>query len=118
MYTFKQISTTYSLFDKFYMVSGEDFSSAEALLEAVFSLDQSRTSENEPDVAMQELRDEDLSSATALSGGSENPDSLRLAEENRVLKEQRQCKICMDEEVCVAFIPCGHLVCCLLVHPP
>ena len=41
-----------------------------------------------------------------------------LIEENRQLKEQRTCKICMDEEVCVVFVPCGHLVCCATCAPP
>jgi len=36
-----------------------------------------------------------------------------LEEEIRKLKEARQCKICMDNEVAVVFLPCGHLVSCL-----
>jgi hypothetical protein len=97
--------------------NGEDFSSAEALLEAIFNLEQSGGGKNVADTGMKELKDRDLSSPNSLSGSSDNPDSLRLAEENRQLKEQRQCKICMDEEVCVAFIPCGHLVCCSTCAP-
>jgi hypothetical protein len=39
--------------------------------------------------------------------------SLANAEaENRLLKEQRMCKICMDSEVSIVFLPCGHLVSC------
>lgn len=36
-----------------------------------------------------------------------------LLEQNRQLKEQRVCKICLDKEACIVFIPCGHLVSCL-----
>lgn len=39
--------------------------------------------------------------------------SSTLEEENRRLKEARLCKICMDEEVGVVFVPCGHLVTCV-----
>ncbi|XP_077525638.1 death-associated inhibitor of apoptosis 2-like [Haemaphysalis longicornis] len=35
-----------------------------------------------------------------------------LAEENLRLKEQRLCKVCLDAEVGVLFLPCGHLVAC------
>lgn len=42
---------------------------------------------------------------------------LTLEEENRVLKEQRLCKICMDEEVGVAFLPCEHLISCVQCAP-
>lgn len=38
---------------------------------------------------------------------------VTLEEENRRLREARLCKICMDSEVCVVFLPCGHLVTCV-----
>ncbi|KAK2587173.1 hypothetical protein KPH14_002922, partial [Odynerus spinipes] len=38
--------------------------------------------------------------------------SASLEEENRRLKEARLCKICMDREVAVVFLPCGHLATC------
>lgn len=28
------------------------------------------------------------------------------------LQREKQCKICMDRDICMVFIPCGHLVCC------
>jgi hypothetical protein len=42
---------------------------------------------------------------------------LSLEEEVRRLKEARLCKICMDEEVGVVFLPCGHLVTCVNCAP-
>ncbi|XP_064634420.1 uncharacterized protein LOC135492142 [Lineus longissimus] len=39
-------------------------------------------------------------------------DEKSLVEENRQLKEQTTCKICMDNEVSMVFVPCGHLVAC------
>ncbi|KAK0063302.1 baculoviral IAP repeat-containing protein 3 [Biomphalaria pfeifferi] len=40
-------------------------------------------------------------------------DHLRdLKERNNQLRQQTVCKICMDQEVAVVFLPCGHLVSC------
>lgn len=44
----------------------------------------------------------------------ESTSSLTLEEENRILKDARLCKVCMDEEVGVVFLPCGHLGECLM----
>lgn len=44
--------------------------------------------------------------------GKEKP-TLSLEEENRLLKDARLCKVCMDEDVAVVFLPCGHLGTCL-----
>ncbi|CAH2017740.1 unnamed protein product [Acanthoscelides obtectus] len=43
--------------------------------------------------------------------------TLTLEEENRLLKEARLCKICMDAEVGIVFLPCGHLVTCVNCAP-
>ncbi|KAJ8321193.1 hypothetical protein KUTeg_001257 [Tegillarca granosa] len=40
-----------------------------------------------------------------------------LIEENRQLKEQTLCKICLDESVSMVFLPCGHLCCCSQCAP-
>jgi hypothetical protein len=39
--------------------------------------------------------------------------SRQLEEEVRRLKEAKQCKICMDNEADVVFLPCGHLISCV-----
>ena len=31
----------------------------------------------------------------------------------RALEKEKECKICMDKEVGVVFIPCGHIACCV-----
>ncbi|XP_045198939.2 baculoviral IAP repeat-containing protein 7-A-like [Mercenaria mercenaria] len=36
-----------------------------------------------------------------------------LKEENQHLKEQMMCKICMDKDANIVFLPCGHLVSCV-----
>ncbi|XP_014425935.1 baculoviral IAP repeat-containing protein 2 [Pelodiscus sinensis] len=37
---------------------------------------------------------------------------LPIEEQLRRLQEERTCKVCMDKEVSIVFIPCGHLVVC------
>ena len=39
-------------------------------------------------------------------------DVSELMAENSRLREQKTCKVCMDAEVGVVFLPCGHLVVC------
>ncbi|XP_059153661.1 putative inhibitor of apoptosis [Physella acuta] len=44
---------------------------------------------------------------------AENKEHLRIIKEkNLQLRHQTTCKICMDREVNVVFLPCGHLVSC------
>ncbi|NP_076477.3 baculoviral IAP repeat-containing protein 3 isoform X1 [Rattus norvegicus] len=38
--------------------------------------------------------------------------ALPMEEQLRKLQEERTCKVCMDREVSLVFIPCGHLVVC------
>ncbi|XP_053684088.1 baculoviral IAP repeat-containing protein 7-A [Sabethes cyaneus] len=47
----------------------------------------------------------------------ENDKTFRLEEENKRLKDARECKICMADEVGVVFCPCGHLVSCVQCAP-
>ncbi|XP_060688093.1 E3 ubiquitin-protein ligase XIAP-like isoform X1 [Hemiscyllium ocellatum] len=35
-----------------------------------------------------------------------------VEEQLRKLKEEKCCKICWDRDVCIAFVPCGHIVTC------
>ncbi|XP_039936015.1 baculoviral IAP repeat-containing protein 7 isoform X2 [Hirundo rustica] len=37
---------------------------------------------------------------------------LSTEEQLRRLQEERTCKVCMDKDVSVVFVPCGHLVAC------
>ncbi|CAC5379793.1 BIRC7_8 [Mytilus coruscus] len=40
-----------------------------------------------------------------------------LEEENRNLKDQQTCKICLDEPVSIVFLPCGHMTACANCAP-
>ncbi|XP_011876980.1 PREDICTED: E3 ubiquitin-protein ligase XIAP-like [Vollenhovia emeryi] len=48
---------------------------------------------------------------------NESDDLISLREENRKLKEARLCKVCMDHELAVVFLPCGHLGTCNYCAP-
>ena len=71
------------------------------------------------DESAQNLR----SSTSEASGGpGSNPaaaiaSSMELEQENQRLKEARTCKICMDNEIGVVFLPCGHFICCVKCAP-
>ncbi|XP_036048711.1 baculoviral IAP repeat-containing protein 2 [Onychomys torridus] len=43
---------------------------------------------------------------------TEDVSGLSLEDQLRRLQEERTCKVCMDREVSIVFIPCGHLVVC------
>lgn len=47
----------------------------------------------------------------------ENKMDKRLQEENRLLKEQKTCKICLDDDLSIVFLPCGHFVSCATCAP-
>jgi len=44
-------------------------------------------------------------------------DAKFLEEEYMKFRKQRMCKICMDEEVSIVLLPCGHLVSCARCAP-
>ncbi|XP_052097148.1 baculoviral IAP repeat-containing protein 7-like isoform X9 [Mytilus californianus] len=44
-------------------------------------------------------------------------DTENLTEENRQLRDQRLCKVCLDLEASIDFLPCGHIVCCIDCAP-
>ena len=46
------------------------------------------------------------------SGGNFDVDSIR-ENENRQMKDAPICKICMDNEVDLVLLPCGHLISCV-----
>lgn len=57
------------------------------------------------------------STSSSSTSSSSNKTVVSLEEENRLLKEARLCKICMDNEVGIVFLPCGHLTVCVNCAP-
>ncbi|KAL4233263.1 hypothetical protein ACF0H5_007947 [Mactra antiquata] len=46
------------------------------------------------------------------SSASSTNDVEKVMLENEKLKDMKLCKICMDNELCMTFLPCGHLATC------
>lgn len=114
--------------------TGEGYQNPDALVEAAFGLlDQDddlsdieceipNRPENTLSTMINELSNSnntssrsDLTSANEKEVEKNKPVSLE--EENRLLKEARLCKICMDGEVGIVFLPCGHLATCVNCAP-
>ncbi|KAM4031695.1 baculoviral IAP repeat-containing protein 7 [Anomaloglossus baeobatrachus] len=56
--------------------------------------------------------------ASAQPQPPKEPDnSLSTEEQLRRLKEERICKVCLDKDVSMLFVPCGHLVVCMDCAP-
>ncbi|XP_076466346.1 E3 ubiquitin-protein ligase XIAP-like [Babylonia areolata] len=53
----------------------------------------------------------------SLSAASVQDEVDNLQTENSELRQRGQCKICLDREVSVIFLPCGHLVTCTACAP-
>ena len=51
------------------------------------------------------------------SGKSQLLEQKKLQEENKHLKEQSLCIKCKKNDVCIVFLPCGHLVTCETCAP-
>ncbi|RZC18428.1 inhibitor of apoptosis 2 [Asbolus verrucosus] len=73
-----------------------------------------RSSSND---AKKEQPSVDNNAVTEEQDSSKLSKALSLEEENRILKEARLCKICMDAEVGIVFLPCGHLTTCVNCAP-
>ncbi|XP_054453676.1 E3 ubiquitin-protein ligase XIAP [Anoplopoma fimbria] len=54
---------------------------------------------------------EDLNNTQSEAANSLEQDKDPM-EKLRELQREKQCKICMDRDICIVFIPCGHLVTC------
>ncbi|XP_038631262.1 E3 ubiquitin-protein ligase XIAP-like [Scyliorhinus canicula] len=57
----------------------------------------------------------DLLSAERQTQDQEHKDvkeDVNLEEQLKKLKEEKCCKVCWDRDVCIAFVPCGHIATC------
>lgn len=105
-------------------LTGHGYSQPDALVEAALNV------QLEEDDGFENIRTRDavtaainqvVRAASAQTLPPSDPDNssspLSLEEENRRLREARQCKICMDAEVGIVFLPCGHLATCVTCAP-
>lgn len=112
--------------------TGCNYSSADALIEATLNLQLEDADVPDADIQIQQevasilnrvveksLPPHQLNAEKTIASVSqeEHLPKLSLEEENRQLKEARLCKICMDNEIGVVFLPCGHLTTCVNCAP-
>nr|XP_034334661.1 uncharacterized protein LOC105323696 isoform X5 [Crassostrea gigas] len=95
------------------LTSGDNFQNAEELMHAVLTLESNSGSSHVP-WSISTLR---VPLDASPGNASFRTQAAKLAEENRLLREQRTCKICLDAEVGVVFLPCGHICCCRTCAP-
>lgn len=100
--------------------TGDDFPNAEALLSAIFALnDPQPTAPPHAGHSITHAASITVNSSVAteldntLSAESSSPKGkLEYSDENQRLRDSRTCKVCKEAEVNTVFLPCGHLVCC------
>ena len=54
---------------------------------------------------------------TERTEGKEEDKDQKLREQIQEMKDDRSCKICLEHEACVVFLPCGHLSSCTSCAP-
>uniref|UniRef100_A0A8W8JKU2 RING-type domain-containing protein n=1 Tax=Magallana gigas TaxID=29159 RepID=A0A8W8JKU2_MAGGI len=88
--------------------TGGNFPNVQELMDAVLILESNIRSYNVPQ-STPRLR---VPLEATPGNVSFRSQATKLAEENRQLRQQRVCKICLDADIGVVFLPCGHLCCC------
>ncbi|XP_076444797.1 baculoviral IAP repeat-containing protein 7-B-like [Babylonia areolata] len=56
--------------------------------------------------------EEDVAENATMNGNATSEDLNKLRMENESLRDKQLCKICMERDVEVIFLPCKHFVCC------
>ncbi|XP_060606766.1 E3 ubiquitin-protein ligase MYLIP-like isoform X2 [Ruditapes philippinarum] len=88
------------------------------LNEAVtWALDQesnNRDDQTQPQACVPLESSDAVAGATGSSTSTNCQDVACLKAENQQLRELLRCKICLDRQMEVTFLPCGHLVCCFV----
>ncbi|CAM4602863.1 E3 ubiquitin-protein ligase XIAP [Lepidochelys kempii] len=87
------LSEIKNIMEKKLQTYGENYTSVEVLVSDIIN-------------AQKENVQEEVTSERSL------PKDLSTEEKLRRLQEEKMCKICMDKDISVVFIPCGHLVAC------
>lgn len=87
-------------------IAGQTEINATVLLEAIFQIERNET-ENGYATSGATLSSEDN-----FSRQFQETSARSLKEENQNLRYLQTCKICLEEQISIVFLPCGHLACC------
>uniref|UniRef100_UPI00358E6D97 baculoviral IAP repeat-containing protein 7-A-like isoform X3 n=1 Tax=Myxine glutinosa TaxID=7769 RepID=UPI00358E6D97 len=90
-----------------FLLTGSVYTQLDELINDIIAAEEDvHIADHQNDKAEQSLAD----AQARTSKTNDYPSSTE--EELRRLQDERMCKVCMDKEVSVVFIPCGHLVVC------
>ncbi|KAM6157813.1 baculoviral IAP repeat-containing protein 3-like isoform 2-T2 [Rhynchocyon petersi] len=90
------------------LITGENYKTvSDLVLDLLKAEDELREEEKERAAEEKESVQQDIKYIP-----TEDVSDLSMEEQLRRLQEERTCKVCMDKEVSIVFIPCGHLVVC------
>ncbi|XDV33300.1 hypothetical protein PO909_003750 [Leuciscus waleckii] len=90
------------------LASGENYKTVQVLVCDLLSAEDEKREEARESKFLTFLKKHHL----AMSQRLKNLSDLPMEEQLRRLQEERTCKVCMDKEVNIVFMPCGHLVVC------
>ncbi|KAM9178305.1 baculoviral IAP repeat-containing protein 7 [Mergus octosetaceus] len=101
-----------SLVENKYMLTGTYYLSESELISDLLQLDWEENSAKESRDAVERDAETSRSRGEMQSVQQKEPAPLSTEEQLRRLQEERTCKVCMDRDVSIVFVPCGHLVAC------
>lgn len=93
--------------------TGEDFPNVQELMDAVLAFESNTRYSN----VRQGISRLPVPLDASPGNASYRTQAAKLAEENRQLRQQKVCKVCLDAEIGMVFLPCGHLCCCQACAP-
>ncbi|XP_074744772.1 baculoviral IAP repeat-containing protein 7 isoform X1 [Strix uralensis] len=96
------------------MLTGTFYLSESELISDLLQPDWEESSSAEERDAVQRETETSSSREEMQSVQQKESDESRMSTEEQLrrLQEERMCKVCMDRDVSVVFVPCGHLVAC------
>ncbi|XP_026718098.1 baculoviral IAP repeat-containing protein 7 [Athene cunicularia] len=104
-----------NLVENRYMLTGTFYPSESELISDLLQPDwEESSSAEESRDAVQRETETSSSREEMQSVQQKESDESRMSTEEQLrrLQEERMCKVCMDRDVSVVFVPCGHLVAC------
>ncbi|KAM8945752.1 baculoviral IAP repeat-containing protein 7 [Pelodytes ibericus] len=103
-------SLVLSLLQSRFLLTGTPYNSVSDLVTDLVQAEEERATHRSESVTIPDTPAQRSSSEAPRHKDPEPP--LSTEEQLRRLKEERMCKVCMDKDVSMVFVPCGHLVVC------
>ncbi|XP_072414269.1 baculoviral IAP repeat-containing protein 7-like isoform X2 [Chiloscyllium punctatum] len=95
-----------------YLMCGSQYSSVSDLLSDLLGAEEGGRERRQQNTGSDQRQWEAGPALSEQRGATTQRMDLSAEEQLRQLKNERTCKVCLDKEVSIVFIPCGHLVVC------